>query len=574
MRNQDAISRTSEESEKEGVWTGRHVRNPFDGSLAQLWVANYALMEYGSGAVMAVPAHDQRDFLFARKYGLPIKVVIQPPGEELSPETLKAAHEGEGVQVASGPFNGISTRAKAIEEMTRHARKSGFGDFTVNYRLKDWLLSRQRYWGAPIPVVYCKDCGIVGVPEKDLPVLLPENVEFRPTGESPLARCEEFMKSTCPKCGKPSRRESDTMDTFVDSSWYFLRYTSPRFDQGPFNPSQVSKWCPVHQYVGGSEHSTMHLIYARFFTKVLHEMGLIPFDEPFERLFCQGMVCKTAYSCEEHKWLALDEVDLEKGTCRHCGRPVSSEMAKMSKTKKNGISPDDLFKQYGADTAHVAILFLGPPDHDIEYDKSGVQGVYRFLRRLWDTIDERMDSVRGVAPCKVGVTLPEPWRTVRRKCHEILMRVTDAFETHTFGFNTCIAGCMEVVNLVRDAGLPRDDHARSACREALDLTVQMLAPFAPHICEELWQHLGHGEPTVFRTRWPAVDPAALVVEEVEIVIQVSGKIRGRAKVAKGISEEQALKAARNLEPVCAALQDKEVVRTVWVQDKLLNIVAR
>jgi leucyl-tRNA synthetase len=574
MRNQDAITRTSEESEKEGIWTGRHVRNPFDGSLAQLWVANYALMEYGSGAVMAVPAHDQRDFLFARKYGLPIKVVIQPPGEELRPETMTAAHEGEGVQVASGPFDGIAARAKAIEEMTRHAGKSGFGDFTVNYRLKDWLLSRQRYWGAPIPVVYCKDCGIVGVPEKDLPVLLPENVEFRPTGESPLARCEEFMSATCPKCGKPARRESDTMDTFVDSSWYFLRYTSPRHEKGPFDPAQVSRWCPVHQYVGGSEHSTMHLIYARFFTKVLHEMGLLPFDEPFERLFCQGMVCHMAYRCPEHDWLALDEVDKEKGTCRQCGRPTSSEMAKMSKRKKNGVSPDDLFKQYGADTAHAAILFLGPPDHDIEYDERGVQGVYRFLRRLWDTVHERIESVRGISPFKGGTALPEPWRSVRRKCHEILMRVTDAFETHTFGFNTCIAGSMEIVNALRDAGLPGDDPARSACREALDLTVQMLAPFAPHVCEELWQHLGHGEATIFKTRWPAVDPAALVVEEVEIVIQVSGKIRGRATVAKGASEEQALKAARGLEPVCAALRDKQVVRSVWVQDKLLNIVVR
>ena len=572
MRNQDAILRTSEESEKEGIWTGRHVRNPFDGTLAQLWVANYALMEYGSGAVMAVPAHDQRDFLFAKKYGLPIKVVIQPEGSSLDHRTMEAAHIGEGVQVASGPFDGIATRAEAIRRMTEHAGQKGFGDFTVNYRLKDWLLSRQRYWGAPIPIIYCADCGTVAVPYEDLPVLLPENVEFLPTGESPLTRCEAFVATKCPKCGRPARRETDTMDTFVDSSWYFLRYPSPRNDREPFEREAVSRWLPVHQYVGGSEHSNMHLIYSRFFTKVLHEMGMLPFDEPFERLFCQGMVCNMAQRCEEHKWLAADEVN--GGTCVHCGRPIQKEMAKMSKTKKNGVSPDELFERYGADTTHVAILFLGPPDSDIEYEERGVQGVHRFLRRLWDTVAERAEATRGLASLPRGQSVPGRWRVVRRKCHEILKRTTDAFETHSFGFNTCISGGMEILNELRDAGAPEDDLSRAVCREVLDLTVQMLSPFAPHICEEMWRILGHEDPTIFRVPWPSVDLSALAMEEVEIAVQVNGKVRGRATVPKGTSDGEALRIARGIGTVQAALEGKEVVRSVWVPDKLLNIVLK
>jgi len=364
------------------------------------------------------------------------------------------------------------------------------------------------------------------------------------------------------------------MDTFVDSSWYFLRYPSPQESDRPFDPRQVAQWLPVHQYVGGSEHSNMHLIYARFFTKVLHEMGWIDFDEPFARLFCQGMVCNMAHRCEEHKWLGTDEFDPRTRTCRRCGGAVASEMAKMSKTKKNGVSPDELFAQYGADTVHAAILFLGPPDGDIEYDERGVQGVHRFLKRLWDTVDERLPAVEGVTPCDGKAPVSEPWRSVRRKCHEILKRVTDAFETHTFGFNTCLSGGMEIVNALRDAGIPDDPVGRSVCREVLDLTVQMLSPFAPHICEEMWKRLRHDDATIFRVRWPCFDEKALALEEVEIAIQVSGKVRGRAVVPKGIDQEAALAAALKVHPVTVALAGKSVLRAVWVPDKLLNIVAK
>ena len=458
--------------------------------------------------------------------------------------------------------------------MTEHASQKGFGDFMVNYRLKDWLLSRQRYWGAPIPVVYCDSCGIVGVPDTDLPVLLPESVEFRPTGESPLARCPEFVSARCPRCGGDARRETDTMDTFVDSSWYFLRYIAPRAASAPFDGKQVAEWMPVHQYVGGIEHATMHLIYARFFTMVLHELGLVPFEEPFERLFCQGMVCNTAYRCEEHKWLSPDEVDIAAGTCRRCGGPVVSEMAKMSKTKLNGVSPDVLFGTYGADAVHTAILFLGPPDKDLEYDERGVQGVYRFLRRVWDTTEELLPALEGVPRFSGAPNPNEPWRSVRRKAHEILRRVTESFENRTFGFNTCIAGAMEVLNSLREAGLPADEIARGVCREVLELLIQMLSPFAPHLCEEIWERLGHTVPSMFREPWPSVDDAALVVEEIEIAVQVNGKVRGRATVPKGIDPESALARTRDLGPVEAAIRGKRVVRTVWVPDKLLNIVVK
>jgi leucyl-tRNA synthetase len=601
MRAQDAILRASEEGEKEGIWTGRHVRNPFDGSLAELWAANYVLMEYGTGAVMAVPAHDQRDFLFARRYGLPVKVVIRAEsapgggGGALDGAALSAAHEGEGVQVNSGPFDGLASRAEAIRRMTEHAREKGFGDFTVNYRLKDWLLSRQRYWGAPIPVIYCGRCGIVPVPEDQLPVLLPENVEFRPTGESPLALCEGFVRASCPSCGGPARRETDTMDTFVDSSWYFLRYVTPRDDERPFDPVKAGRWLPVHQYVGGIEHATMHLIYARFFTRVLHDLGLIPFAEPFERLFCQGMVCKTAYRCEEHKWLAEEEVDVERLACKRCGRKVATEMAKMSKTKKNGVSPDALFERYGADTVHCAILFLGPADQDLEFDERGVQGVHRFLRRLWDTVIEVGRAVAaaggadragsgGAGPGGAGAKgaagtnngagdgLSAPWQAARRKCHEILKRVTDAFETRAFGFNTSISGIMEVVNALREAGLPGTDAEKRAAREVLDLTVQMVSPFAPHLAEELWGRLEHADATIFRVPWPAVDPGALVAEEVEVAVQVNGKVRGHLRLPPGSSQDLALGRARELQAVASQIAGKDLRRVVWVKDKLLNLV--
>ncbi|MFW6161958.1 MAG: leucine--tRNA ligase [Planctomycetota bacterium] len=601
LRNVTAMERTSEESEKEGLPTGHYVLNPFDGARAELFIVNYALMEYATGAVMGVPAHDQRDFMFARKYGIPVRVVIQPEGEELDGETMTEAYVDPGVQVNSGPFDGMPNE-EAKRAMTEFVRDKGKGDFTVNYRLRDWLVSRQRYWGAPIPIVYCQACGEVPVPDEELPVLLPSEVEFSPTGESPLTTCQSFVQTTCPSCGGPARRETDTMDTFVDSSWYFLRYLSPRKTDGAFDPALCNRWLPVHQYTGGIEHATMHLIYARFVTMVLHDLGHIDFDEPFERLFCQGMVCAPAYRADayrvaggeaivppeevvkhpdgsvtrrsdgapltlEREWVPPEEVDTEAMVRRRDGRPVVCEMAKMSKSKMNGVAPDELFEQYGADTVHTYILFVGPADQDIEYSDQGLIGVHRFLNRFWDLIGSWADRV-AEAPDAVEGDLNDDAKALRRKAHQTLGRVTDAFEP-PFRFNTAIAGIMELANELRDraeqAGQP------AVVQEACRLAVQCLAPFAPHICEELWRRLGHRE-SVFRSRWPEVDEAAARAEAIDIPIQVNGKLRSRITV-DAEADEQALEAAALAdERVQGYLEGKTVRRVIVVPGRLVNLV--
>ncbi len=603
MRNQSAIERASEDSDKEGIGTGHYVINPFDGSKAEIWVTNYALMEYGTGAVMGVPAHDQRDFLFARKYGLPIKVVIQPEGEQLNPDTMSAAYIDEGVQVNSGPFNGLPNR-EAIRAMTQWAKEHGRGDFTVHYRLRDWLLSRQRYWGAPIPIIYCPQCGEMPVPDADLPVLLPPNVEFKPTGESPLARCPEFVNTTCPKCGGAARRETDTMDTFVDSSWYFLRYLTPRKEDGAFDPELVNAWLPVHQYVGGIEHATMHLIYARFFTMVLHDLGLIAPEEPFERLFCQGMVCSTAYHADyyhvegtgervtedqvpkladgtairrsdgrpvalERLYLPLEEVDVERLVRRSDGWPVATEMAKMSKSKFNGVSPDELFDKFGADTVHAYILFCGPADQDNVYSDDGVVGIHRFLNRFWDTVTtwaERLPIEEGGTSSRA---LDGESRALRRKAHQVLKRVTEAFDP-PFRFNTAIAGIMELTNELRDRAEAVKDPA--VLKEALVLAVRCLSPFAPHISEELWERLGN-RPSIFRSPWPAYDPEAVKAEEIEIPIQVNGKLRSKVTVPADADEATLRAAALADAKAQAHTQGKTIRKVIVVPGRLVNIVA-
>jgi len=603
MRSVSAIERTSETSEKEGIGTGHYVVNPFDGSKAEIWITNYALMAYGTGAVMGVPAHDQRDFLFARKYGLPIKVVIQPEGQSLDPETMTEAYVDEGVQVNSGSFDGMPNR-QAIRAMTQHAKDNGFGDFTVNYRLRDWLVSRQRYWGCPIPIIYCDNCGELPVPEADLPVLLPDAVEFRPKGESPLARCPEFVNTTCPKCRGPARRETDTMDTFVDSSWYFLRYLTPRDDHAAFDPDLVGHWLPVHQYVGGIEHATMHLIYARFFTMVLHDLGLIPVEEPFERLFCQGMICNTAYRADYYRaddgtavtedkvrrlpdgstvrasdgrpvaleriYLPVGEVDTEKLVRKSDGWPVATEMAKMSKSKLNGVSPDQLFERYGADTVHTYILFIGPADQDNVYSDEGVVGVHRFLNRFWDLATAWADRLAATpsTPDPRPSTLDPDSKALRRKAHQTLRRVTEAFDP-PFRFNTAIAGIMELTNEFRDRAPKAGDPA--AVREALAIAVKCLSPFAPHICEELWQRLGN-EPSVFRDPWPVFDPEAAKAVEVEIPIQVNGKLRSRVTVPAD-SDEAAIEAAARADArIQAHTSGKTIRRVIVVPGRLVNIV--
>ena len=564
MRRQGTAERERLDMEKRGVFTGFHVINPVNDEQVPLWVANFALMTYGTGAVMAVPAHDQRDFEFARKYGLPIRVVIQPPDENLEPATMTAAYEHDGVQVNSGPFDGLPNR-EAIEKISQFLAAKGKGGAAVNYRLRDWLLSRQRYWGAPIPIIYCDKCGAVPVPEDQLPVLLPRDVEFRPTGESPLAACEEFLHTECPACRGPARRETDTMDTFVDSSWYLFRYVSPRLENAVFDKSEVDYWLPVDLYIGGIEHAAMHLTYFRFFAMALHDLGLLPFEEPAKGLFCQGMICAVAHHCEQCKWLARE--DVENARCKHCGGPVQSEMAKMSKTKLNTVSPDELIQEHGADTLRLYILSDAPPDRDQIWSMEGLFGASRFLQRLWNMVQEHAAAMAGSpAVSSLDGASTEESRSVIRRAHRTVQRVTDDIESEMH-FNTAIAAVMELMNEVRGAG----DLAPGVRRFAFETALRLLAPFVPHIAEELWQVLGNA-PSIFRQGWPKPEPAALKLDEIEMPVQVNGRLRGHIRVRVDADQAELERLALVEERVAAHLRDKTVRKVIIVPGRLINVV--
>jgi len=563
------------EREKVGVFTGFHVVNPVNGTAVPLWVANFALMSYGTGAVMAVPAHDQRDFEFARAYDLPIRAVIQPEGQTLDPAAMTGAYVDPGTMVDSGPFNGRNN-IEAMTDIIAWLAREGHGEGTVNYRLRDWLISRQRYWGAPIPIVYCETCGTVPVPEKDLPVSLPTDVQFQKDGGNPLVRCDTFVRCACPACGKPARRETDTMDTFVDSSWYFLRYCDARNDAAVFAPKAMQHWMRVDQYIGGIEHATMHLIYARFFTMVLHDLGLVDFDEPFERLFCQGMVCKTAYYCEACKWLPEKKVQggtrkgdaIEGGTCATCGRPVRHEMTKISKTKLNIVDPDEMFNRYGADTVRLYMLSDAPPDRMQVWSEEGINGAWRTLSRLWTLIH---DSLEKVAPA--GESFPTQLNSknvdLRRKTHQCIQKVTEAIEGG-FQFNTAIARCNELLNMVRGFKKPINP---VVLREVLETVVRILSPIIPHFAEECWEHLGHAE-SVFAAGWPEADPAVAREETLEIPIQVNGKVRARIKVRAEAAPEEMERLALADATVRTYTEGKEVAKVIVVPGRLVNIAVK
>jgi leucyl-tRNA synthetase len=541
------VSRTSDEAEKRGIFTGRHVVNPYTGEPVPLWVGDYVLLHYGTGAVMAVPAHDTRDWAFARKYGLPIRLSIQNPAGTLALECMTGAYVEDGITVASGPFSGLPSR-EAIRRMTAHAAEKGFGGPQVHYRLRDWLISRQRYWGAPIPILYCPECGVVPVPERDLPVRLPDDVEFRPTGESPLARCESFMSVPCPRCARPARRERDTMDTFVCSSWYFLRYLSPHDDTRAIDPAACNRWLPVDQYIGGIEHAILHLMYARFFTKALHDMGLIAFDEPFAHLFTQGMICKRS--------------------------DADGQLYKMSKSKGNVVVPDDLIREYGADTVRLYTLFIGPPEKDAEWSDQGIEGAFRFLRRVWRRAYENrslLEAARGSA-CDPARMAPGE-RELYRKTHETIQRVTRDMEG-SFHFNSAIAQIMELLNTMDAAavGPGSSAQAKAAYCHAMDTLVLLLSPFAPHMAEELWTELGH-PPGILRVAWPTFDPAALAREAVEIAVLVNGKIRARLQAPAGLPEPDLRAAVMANGAVQRHLAGMTVRKFVVVPDKLVNIAA-
>ena len=534
VRRINRFERASALLEKEGVFTGKYVINPVSSERIPLWVANYALMEYGTGAVMAVPTHDQRDFEFAKKYGLPMRIVIQKPDRSLSLDTMTEAYVDEGVLVNSGQFDGMDN-IEAIQKITDWMQERGIGRHEVSYRLRDWLISRQRYWGDPIPIIYCDKCGIVPVPERDLPVLLPENVDFRPTGESPLARCEEFVKTACPKCHRPARRETDTMGTFVDSSWYYLRYLSPHDDARAFDSDLVNTWLPVDQYVGGVEHAILHLLYSRFFTKVLRDIGLVNFDEPFGNLFTQGMICKDG--------------------------------AKMSKSKGNVVAPDPLIDKYGTDTVRLYTLFVGPPEKDAEWNDRAVEGCFRFLNRAWRSviqIIERNDGTNHVGFEDVN----EKERALYRAVHMTIKKVTEDIEDN-FHFNTAIAAMMELLNTLTDA--LEDDICPAVLNHAASKLVVILSPFSPHICEELWRRLGHSD-SVLKESWPEYDPKAITVEEIVIVVQVNGKVRSKLTVPVDTSEETLRQFALEDTRVKKYTEGKSVRNVVVVPKRLVNIV--
>lgn len=533
MRDESKIERSDAEVEKEGVFTGRYVINPVNGKKVPIWVANYILMEYGTGAIMAVPAHDQRDFEFAKKFKLPIEVVIDDPKSPLKVEAMKEAYVGEGVMVNSDKFNGLPSNV-SIVKIAEYFEEKGYGKRTIQYKLRDWLISRQRYWGAPIPVIYCRKCGAVPVPDKDLPVLLPKNVEFRPTGESPLKFSEDFVHTKCPKCGADGMRETDTMDTFVDSSWYYLRYITPKVDSKPFETDLVNKWLPVDQYIGGVEHAILHLLYSRFITKFLNDIGWVGFDEPFKNLFTQGMITKNGL--------------------------------KMSKSKGNTVSPDDLIASYGADTVRLYTLFIGPPEKDAEWSDRGVEGAYRFLGRVWRLVEKIPES-----------RIPNPESRadkedakLKRKMHQTIKKVTEDLDGG-FHFNTAISAVMELVNETYERIGQSSDIGDTAAK-AIEVTVMLLSPFVPHIAEEMWKKLGH-EGSIFRASWPSFDKAALAEETITMVIQVNGKVRSKIDVPADMNEDKVKEAALRDQKALAFIKDKAVRQVIVVPKKLVNIVA-
>lgn len=541
VRQLDRQKRMAADFEKEGVFTGAHCRNPFSGVRMPVFLANFVLMEYGTGAVMAVPAHDQRDFDFARRYGLPVRVVIQPrSGEVLRADALEAAFEEDGVLVDSGPFTGLGS-AEARERMNRYLQENGIGKEAVQYRLRDWCISRQRYWGAPIPVVYCDRCGTVPVPEQDLPVTLPMDVDFQVKG-SPLAAHASFVRTHCPQCRGQARRETDTMDTFVESSWYFERFASPDFDQGLFDPSKVEYWMPVDQYIGGVEHAVLHLLYSRFFTKVLRDLGYVKFDEPFVNLLTQGMVIKDG--------------------------------AKMSKSKGNVVDPDDMVARYGADTTRLFSLFAAPPEKDLEWSDLGVEGSFRFLQRVWRLAEEWREALLQSPPYEDGpLPVEEPAASLFRKTHETIYRVTRDIEERQH-LNTAVSSIMELLNALYQ--VPRPDPAGrplecSVLRKAFETVLVLLSPFAPHLADELWESLGHSRP-LLEVPWPSYRPDALRQEEIMLVVQVNGKVRTRLRVPSDLSPEEIEQRALSDEKLGRFLAGKQPRRMVHVPGRLLNIV--
>lgn len=538
VQNQSEIVRSATDTEKEGVFTGTYLIHPFTGEKIPLYLANYVFLDYGTGIVMGVPAHDQRDFDFAKKYNLPIKIVIQPENQNMKSEDMTEAFAAEGIMENSGQFNGMDSK-EALASIIKYIDEKGIGEKKVNFRLRDWLISRQRYWGAPIPVVYCEKCGEVLVPEEELPVILPENVEFTGQGKSPLSECEEFVNTTCPKCGGPAKRETDTMDTFVCSSWYYLRYCDPHNDKMPFDKEKTDYWMNVDQYIGGVEHAILHLLYSRFFTKALHDFGYLSCEEPFENLLTQGMVLKD-------------------GT-------------KMSKSLGNVVSPEEIIEKYGADTARLFILFAAPPERDLDWNDTAVEGAYRFLNRVWRAVEDLKCYV--ISDTSDMSDLNDDDKKLRLAVHTTIKKVTADCER--FSFNTAISSVMEMVNAlyVYKEKVNKENYNKSVITEALESLVILLCPFVPHITSELWELMGK-ETDITSENWPKYDDNALVVDEIEIVLQINGKIRDKLKINPDMSPDEMKELALESEKIQELIDGKEILKCIAVPKKLINIVVK
>ncbi|SJZ93471.1 leucine--tRNA ligase [Selenihalanaerobacter shriftii] len=540
MANKDEEERTSTESEKRGVFTGAYAINPMTEEKIPILVANYVLMGYGTGAIMAVPAHDQRDFDFAKKYDLDIKVVVKPEDEEFSGDTIDEAYTEDGVLANSDMLNGLDVDS-AFDKIADYMEDNDIGNRNINYRLRDWLVSRQRYWGTPIPIIYCDECGVVPVPEAELPVELPTDADFTGQGESPLAQVDDFVNTTCPECGGAARRETDTMDTFVDSSWYFLRYTDPNNDEKIFDSKKANYWMNVDQYIGGIEHAILHLLYARFFMKFINDLGLTDVKEPFERLLAQGMVLKDG--------------------------------SKMSKSKGNVVDPVEIINEYGADTARLFILFAAPPERDLEWSDEGVEGASRFLRRIWRLTAEYIDQVKDLDLDNIQFpNLSKLEKELNREIHQGIKKVTEDLDERK-NFNTAISAIMELVNAVYSYIDQVEEENIKLLGSAVKSIVLLLAPFAPHMTEEIWSKLGYTG-SIHKQEWPEYDEEALKKDEITIVVQVNGKVRDRVEVAADITEDELKEVVLSQDKIQDYLEDKELIKTIVVPKNLVNLVIK
>ncbi|GAB4213430.1 MAG: leucine--tRNA ligase [Synechococcales cyanobacterium] len=576
------IDRTADDREKTGVWTGSYAINPVNGEKIPVWIADYVLMGYGTGAIMAVPAHDQRDFEFARTFGLAIHVVVQP-SEATAPtgSPLEVAWTGGGVMVNSGPLDGIPAGkgdGESVAQAIAYLEAQGIGQGQVTYRLRDWLISRQRYWGCPIPMIHCPHCGVVPVPETDLPVILPEDVAITGRGGSPLAQRDDWVHVSCPQCGAAAKRETDTMDTFIDSSWYFLRFTDARNGELIFDPARVNAWMPVDQYVGGIEHAILHLLYSRFFTKFLRDQGLLTCDEPFSRLLTQGMVQGLTYvnpqKAGKDRWIPADRVVWTEGDPKEPRDPETGEVlqvmyATMSKSKGNGVDPEDVLNHYGADTARMFILFKAPPEKDLEWDEADVEGQYRFLQRVWRLV---ADFVQHPSPAQDPSSTPPSTpltaaeKDLRRAIHTAIKAVSEDVQDE-YQFNTAISELMKLSNAISDSKLT----ASPVYGEGIHTLVTLLAPFAPHISEELWHELGQTD-SVHHAPWPTWDPAALVVDTVTMVVQVNGKLRDQFTAPANADQALVQALAAATEGAQRYLDGQSPKKVIVVPNKLVNFV--